>query len=783
MAGAGRLRYNLSRTSESARRANLPPPDKPPPRAGHEGIVMPGRTLPVLLLLLIAPAAQAQVNFDEPPRPYKAPRLPARAEVERRDALYRYVDGLLCERGDRLLEALKAYEESARLDPTAAAAYKAQVSILLALDRPEDALAACRKTLERSPGDHATWYISARIHKALGKPAEARAALVKGLATEGAKEHPEAAQQMYFELGNLHELGEQYAEAAAAFTKAAAILEHPDLILEKGNFDRAAIRARAAETYERIGNLYRKAKQFDKAIEAYRHAQQRAPERASRLSYNLAQLCHEQSRDAEALKYLDDYLRLQPPGLDAYEMKIALLDRLKRGGEALPWLEQTARADKHNTGLQLLLAREYGRAKQHDQAEALYLRLAEASPAGEAYRGLFHLWQQRGQTDRILATLDKMVETATAKKQEPGAHLSAARAKAMIAALREDGELAKGLVQVGFQAVGRGRALQFETLHLLAVLADRHRKAAEAEAFYRRCLRAGPGQNEALLYAGLLRVLLRARRYEQAVEVCQSGLRQARATNKLLFYNDLARANAALERYDAALKAADDGTALAGDDTKITLQMLRVRILAMAERYDQAETECLALLKAKRTPGEVLEVRYVLATVYSTAKQKAKAEEQLQLILKADPSNATANNDLGYTWAEQGKNLVEAEAMIRRALEQDRRRRRNSPSLTADEDVDNASYVDSLGWVLFRRGQFEEARQELERATKLPDSDDPVIWDHLGDVYFRLHRGADARAAWERALRCYEEGRRRTDDRHRDLQRKLKVSRDQANSR
>lgn len=745
---------------------------------------MPGRTLPVLfLLLLTASAARAQVSFDEPPRPYKTPRPPARAEVERRDALYKYVDGLLYEREDRLLEALKAYEESARLDASAAAAYKAQVNILLALDRPEDALAACRKTLERAPGDHHIWYISARIYKALAKQTEAREALVKGLATESVKDHPEAAQQMYFELGNLCELGEQYAQAAAAFTKAAAILEHPDLLLEKGNFDRKAIRARAADTYERIGNLHRKAKQYDQAIEAYRHAQQRAPERASRLSYNLAQLCREQGRDVEALKYLDDYLRLQPPGLDAYETKLALLDRLKRGGEALPWLEQAARADKHNTGLQLLLAREYGRAKQYDQAEATYLRLAEASPAGEAYRGLFHLWQQRGQTDRILAALDKMVETATAKKQEPGAHLSAARAKAMIAALREDGELARGLVQTGFHAVGRGRDLQFETLHLLAVLADRHRKTAEAEAFYRRCLRAGPGQNEALLYAGLLRVLLRAHRYEQVVAVCQEGLRQARATNKLLFYNDLSRAYAGLERYDEALKAAADGAALAGDDTKIVLQSLRIRILAMAERYAQAETECLALLKEKRTPGEALEVRYVLATVYASAKQKAKAEEQLQLILKADPSNATANNDLGYTWAEQGKNLAEAEAMIRRALEQDRRRRRNSPSLTAEDDVDNASYVDSLGWVLFRRGRLEEARQELERATRLPDSADPVIWDHLGDVYFRLHRGADARSAWERALRCYEESRRRIDDRYRDLQRKLKLQRDQADSR
>ena len=47
---------------------------------------------------------------------------------------------------------------------------------------------------------------------------------------------------------------------------------------------------------------------------------------------------------------------------------------------------------------------------------------------------------------------------------------------------------------------------------------------------------------------------------------------------------------------------------------------------------------------------------------------------------------------------------------------------------------DNACYIDSLGWVLFRRGQVDAARKELEYATTLPDGDDPVIYDHLGDV-------------------------------------------------
>jgi tetratricopeptide (TPR) repeat protein len=743
-----------------------------------------GRSLFTLVaVLLVGQAVRGQdITPVDRPQPYVPKRPPTRQELDRREALKKYVDAMLYEREDRLLEALKTYEESTRLDPAAPAVYKAQVGLLLALDRVADAVAACRKGLDLDPGDPELWYVAARMHKAQGQHAEAQNALRKALATEQVKDHPEQAQQLWLDLGELHEACQQFAPAADAYVKAAQILEHPDTILEKGNFSRAAIVARAAETYERIGNLYRKAKQYDQAIDALRKAQQRAPERAGRISFHLAELCREQGRPQEALTHVDAYLRQQPLGLEAYELKIEVLRQLKQESALLPWLEQAAQADKHNTGLHLLLARECARAQQRGRAERLYQELAEAGPNPELYRGWFQLY--KGEATRILDMLNGAVERATPQGARPGANLAGAQAKAMIAALRDEGELAREVVQAAYRASGQGTELKFETLHCLAVLADRHRQTDEAERFYRACLPQPPPATEALVYGGLLRTLNRARKFEEVVKVCQQGLAAAQATNKLLFYNDLARACAQLERYDEALRHADQAVVLAGEDNKLMLKILRVRILSMAERYPQAEAECQALLKEYPQPGDTLEVRYVLANVYSGAKQLDKAEEQLAQILRLDPNNATANNDLGYTWADQGKNLADAEAMIRKAVEQDRRQRKNSPNLLAEEDKDNAAYIDSLGWVLFRRGRIEEARQELERATTLPDSDDPVIWDHLGDVYERLRQPEQARAAYERALRLYDQGRRRrADDRYHDLQRKLKTAKDQASAR
>ncbi len=120
-----------------------------------------------------------------------------------------------------------------------------------------------------------------------------------------------------------------------------------------------------------------------------------------------------------------------------------------------------------------------------------------------------------------------------------------------------------------------------------------------------------------------------------------------------------------------------------------------------------------------------------LSVVYVNQGNYAKGEAELQVLLKRYPDEPGPNNDLGYLYAEQGKNLEEAEGMIRKALQ---------------EDPDNEAYLDSLGWVLFKRGKTKEALDPLKRAVeKVRESaeqrgtnPDTTILEHLGDVHFQL---------------------------------------------
>jgi tetratricopeptide (TPR) repeat protein len=125
----------------------------------------------------------------------------------------------------------------------------------------------------------------------------------------------------------------------------------------------------------------------------------------------------------------------------------------------------------------------------------------------------------------------------------------------------------------------------------------------------------------------------------------------------------------------------------------------------------------------------------------ATAEQAGlydKAADLLRKSIALDPANsAEACNYLGYMWADHNMNLDEAETMIKGALEM---------------EPNNPSYLDSLGWVEFRKGKFDQALSNLLRAAKTADHDDPVIFEHIGDAYFKLNRISDALESWQKAL-------------------------------
>jgi tetratricopeptide (TPR) repeat protein len=151
------------------------------------------------------------------------------------------------------------------------------------------------------------------------------------------------------------------------------------------------------------------------------------------------------------------------------------------------------------------------------------------------------------------------------------------------------------------------------------------------------------------------------------------------------------------------------------------------------------------------------DVRYVLSNVYVELGQLNKATELLQALLAENPNDPSYNNDLGYLWADHDQNLDEAEKLIRKALEEDRKKREAHPT---SPDDDKAAYLDSLGWVLFKQKKYQEAKKYLLEATHDEEGKNIEIYDHLGDVYMALGEKAKALDIWKKAVKLETTGRR-----------------------
>jgi tetratricopeptide (TPR) repeat protein len=577
--------------------------------------------------------------------------------------------------------------------------------------------------------------------------------------------------------------------ALAAFKDVAALLDKPAELVEEGIATREDIDAQACDVYERMAKLCLRGKKFDQAIAYFTKAQTRAqvkqPGRANRISFNLAQVLVAKEDYAGALKPLAAYLQCQPQDVEPYKLKIEILTKLGRSNEIIPALEQHAQADANNDTLRLLLAEECRKGSQVDKAERIYRDMAKTRPSSEVYRGLFAIAKSKGRAglDKLLQEMDETVGATWNKEGDVAEGKDTLHAQAMLAALREDGDLVGQLLPIAVNRLGeRGSALKPATRYFLAVLAGRSKQRDEAEKLYRSCLDdvlRGQRVSEPEIYSGLLRLLWQGHKYEAIVEVCRLGLEKAQVTNRVMFQLDLARALVLLGKTKDAVEAANAAVDLAGDKDRTQCRRMRAAIFAEAEQYEPAIADCLEMLKESTNPGELREIRHTLSNVYSLAKQISKSEEQLELILKDDPSDATACNDLGYLWADQNKNLPEAERLIRKALELDMKQKPTGALANADGDKENAAYLDSLGWVLFRRGKLAEAVEQLQKAASMEQGgSDPVVWDHLGDVYSRLNEPAKAQAAWKKATACYEDaGRRRPkDERYNEIHQKLEAA-------
>ena len=684
-----------------------------------------------------------------------------------RHALTHYGLGLLRDADHRPTTALHHFETAAKSDPKAVAPRKPLVELYTRLGRDAAALRVAREALDRNPNDPALLQTAATIHDRLKQYRDAEQLLRQAVQCEELSAHPTQ------QLGILRD----WAKAAAAAEDWPALRDAASqsitLLNEKKNHLRnngslatlADWSNLAGQAHEQRADALIQLNEFNQAIDAYQTAHRLFlpdhPQAAARLDWNLSGLLLKQGHLNEALVHLDRNLAMQPTSLEPYQRMLTLYHKLDRDAEALTRLRNMVQTHADVEAVHWLYAQQL-MASQSDTAIKLFRERMSHSTDGRYYS---IMTQAMGRHDApaLLNLLNELFyavdseESLLAQKNRQG---KIEQLRSLTQAIKAQPQVVASMLRVIDQV---GGTLQSSTTEFLAGELERQGKVEDAVTLYRQS-----DSDDAK--AELLSLLARQRRWNdlqiEALRQITARRRQGGGSLRPDVY--LATAYAQLGRKREALRALEPLKSVQADG-QLWAQLEPLRILTLLGDHEQALKRSTELLQESTAPDDIRQIRLIRSNAYLGLKQYLEAEAELRTILEFYPDDPLTLNNLGYNLAEQGRKLPEAESLIRRAIEIDRINSRAS----GDAEPVAGTYLDSLGWVLLRRGKLNEAKLILEQALTHADvAADGIVWDHLGDVRFRLGDKLGAADAWQKAIALYADSLQGQEDDRRDTARR-----------
>lgn len=446
------------------------------------------------------------------------------------------------------------------------------------------------------------------------------------------------------------------------------------------------------------------------------------------------------------------WAELAPSNMEAQQVVAALLLRAGKPNEALKHLQRVVvEGEVKGYHGYLLVTRLLSRERDKKAAMAVMRKLVaghENKP--EALYALGHLAMLSGEYAEARQAVARVI---TLRPGWTEAYILQA------GILEREGDKA-GALKTLRDAVKRYPDKQDLRLYYARKLID-ERQLAEARTQFATLLKQDPKNSDALFALGLLE--MQAGKLDLAEQhfkrLAQNGERAAEAS---YFLGQIKEADkqpkAALRWYervrggryfiDAQIRIALL-TAQAGnlDAARARLQGIEARTPRQQQKLYLAEGELLR--KAKRYQAafdlysEALtqlpddpDLLYARSLVAEKIDKLDVVESDLKRILAADPNNVQALNALGYTLADRTQRYKEALGYIQRAL---------------DQQPEDPAILDSMGWVQYRLGHYEEAVRYLRKA--YAGMKDAEVGAHLGEVLWVMGQHQAARKVWNEALR------------------------------
>ncbi len=688
-----------------------------------------------------------------------------------KDALAWYMSGQKSlKRGD-LEAAAEAFKKAAEADPKSAVPVRAMAMVLFRMGKNKDGLETAKKAMELDPNDYETRLELAVLLGANRDFEKSLALLEQALNSKTLKEQS-------FDFVHIHQVRaavllevQKISNAADSYEIILKALQRPEDFNLSDREYKTLLKNRLTN-FEMTGRVLLESGRIGKAIEAFEALSRTEQDVPGDHNLLLARAYFQQDKLDVCEENLNRYFETGRSSTESLLLLRDLYEASDRKDLLAAKLEELCADAEDVTTLKMFLGQILlDQGKVNDAAD-VYQSLLDSTGQADAYLGLVRVEIANRNPGALLATINRAARS----------RIKIAELVPLVGSLATVDEFAKETLQTCTKMIEEKPGDVHPVVPFFcSLIAEQLELQTEEAEFLKATLELNPDRElsaQTLDKYGMNQLkqgeyAKAARIFEQMLET--PGLQPLARVNTLF---RISAAYASIEDLSAARKALQQALQMVPDEPQLLGRLAMVEAadgkLDVAEKLLQKSIDGLTgnpelliesrlrlagiyaqmdqWMKACEQYEQVLEMNSVeketirlakmgLSNAYVQAGDMAKGEAVLEEVYQEDPADPGVNNDLGYLYADQGKNLEKAEKMIRIAVE---------------AQPDNPAYLDSLGWVLFKQGKNTEALEPLKKANSDPDYQDATLLEHEGDVHLALQKTDDAKVLWKKALEVEE---------------------------
>ena len=693
-----------------------------------------------------------------------------------------FVKAMVLLRAREVDEAAAELKQVVEIDPAAAPAWFHMASISRQLGKHKEAAEQYAKAVELKPDDYRYRFELGRVQFLLGNTEEGLKQWE--LAAECAGD---SAAYIYEKIAGHYEKAKQMDKAIAMLDKAMRAGDEP------------------AQLAEQLATMQVKAGKLDDAIETYRFLLKQQPNE-NKIHLKIASYYEKQKKWKEALAEYDAFMERDPPEVRTYAILMQAIEIARRAGEAdkmaayvkqsvevidkavaagdqspavysrlaalLARTGETAKAievlkdslkkasEKQAVEIHIILADVCLQDCRPDEAESEILAAMALDPKSDIIRGkLGSLYMTALRYPEAVESFQRAVDLAGAGER---AIYRAALAEAyaemkeygkseeqLLAILKDNGDesrmwaaLAKlrktaGRFKESIEAAEKALAIGSENplieTQWRVIIAEGYAGLNQPDGEKQQFDAIAALVKEPELAVQIGYVLLEMRHEKQAAAVIESSFDKVAPPQKLAARSILSRIYAKTGDLARAEKELDLLLQENPEDSSFCRE--KAQFLIEQKRFDEARKLIDAASRLDKDPDDVLMSKLAEASLLDEMGNAEQAEQKYAALLEEHPDKPITNNNFSYFYAVHGRELDSALQMARKALR-------------VEPDV--GAYIDTLGWVLYKKGEYKAAVLKLNEAfQKQPAAE---VADHLGDALLKTGQKELAIEKWKMAL-------------------------------